>query len=104
MFTVIYCWRVKEDCQEKFREGWRRATEAIYQNYNSLGSRLHKCEDGRWMAYAQWPSKEAWQMMRDNLTMDTEAFAMMRDSTEGATEITCMTLTDDLFKSEKRND
>jgi hypothetical protein len=29
---------------------------------------------------------------------DEEAFAVMRDSIKGVTEVTCMTVTDDLFK------
>ena len=26
-----------------------------------LGSRLHRSEDGSWIAYAQWPHKDAWE-------------------------------------------
>jgi heme-degrading monooxygenase HmoA len=99
MFNVMYHWKVKEGCEENFRNAWRRATEAIYQKYNSLGSRLHKSDDGRWIAYAQWRSREDWQAMQNSSeACDEEAFAMMRDSIEGTTEVTCLTLTDDLFK------
>lgn len=98
MFNVIYRWRVKDGCEETFRTGWRRATEAIYQKHHSLGSRLHKCEDGRWLAYAQWATREDWQAMQNSPAPDEEAFAMMRDSIEGTTEVICMALTDDLFK------
>lgn len=99
MFNVIYRWRVKESCEESFRDAWRRATEAIHQKYYSLGSRLHKSDDGRWIAYAQWRSREDWQAMQNSpLAADEEAFAVMRDSIEGTTEVTCMTLADDLFK------
>ncbi len=98
MFNVMYRWRVKVGCEENFRAGWRRASEAIYQKHNSLGSRLHECEDGRWLAYAQWSTREDWQAMKNEPASDEEAFAMMRDSVEGTTEVICMTLTDDLFK------
>lgn len=37
-------------------------------------------------------------MQESPLAVDAEAFAMMRDSTEGAAEVICMSLTDDLFK------
>jgi heme-degrading monooxygenase HmoA len=98
MFTAIYRWRVKEGCEESFREGWRRATEAIYQTHHSLGSRLHQCEDGTWLGYAQWPDREQWEAMRNNSAADEEAFAMMSDSLEGSTEVICMTVIEDLFK------
>ena len=99
MFNVMYRWRVKEGCEENFRDAWRRATEAIYQKYKSLGSRLHKSDDGLWIAYAQWRSREDWQAMQNrSVAADEDAFAMMRDSIEGTTEVTCLTMTDDLFK------
>lgn len=99
MFTVIYRWKVKSGCEEDFRAAWRRATEAIYRKYNSRGSRLHKSDDGRWIAYAQWRSREDWLAMQNSsVAADEEAFAVMRDSIEGATEVTCLTVTDDLFK------
>jgi heme-degrading monooxygenase HmoA len=98
MFTVIYRWRVKAGCEETFREGWRRATEAIYQTYHSCGSRLHRCDDGTWLGYAQWPDRQHWEAMRNHPAADAEAFAEMRDSTQGTTEVICMTVIEDLFK------
>lgn len=34
-------------------------TAAIYAECGSYGSRLHKCIDGTWLAYAQWPDAAA---------------------------------------------
>ncbi|MBI3651493.1 MAG: antibiotic biosynthesis monooxygenase [Acidobacteria bacterium] len=98
MFTVIYRWKVKAGCEEQFRDAWRRATEAIYQTHQSLGSRLHRCDDGRWLAYAQWPDRRHWEAMQNRAAPDAEAFALMRDSTQGAAEVICMEISDDLFK------
>jgi hypothetical protein len=98
MFTVIYRWRVKAGCEETFREGWRRTTEAIYQTYQSRGSRLHLCDDGTWLGYAQWPDRKHWEAMRRQGAADAEAYALMRDSTTGAPEVICMNVLEDLFK------
>jgi heme-degrading monooxygenase HmoA len=55
MFTAIYRWRLKPGREDHFIEGWTRVTTAIYADCGSYGSRLHKCADGTWLAYAQWP-------------------------------------------------
>lgn len=102
MFVVIYRWKLKEGMEERFREGWRRATETIIEKYGALGSRLHKAEDGSWLAYAQWPDKPHWEAMRQGPAADPEAFAMMKESLDESAEIIsplfCMTVTDDHFK------
>ena len=36
-------------------------TEALKRERRALGSRLHRDDDGTWLAYAQWPSREAWE-------------------------------------------
>lgn len=33
----------------------QRVTAAIHTTCNSYGSRLHKCQDRTWLAYARWP-------------------------------------------------
>ena len=39
-------------------EGWTRRTEVLLA-HGSLGSRLHRGDDGLWYGYAVWPSLEA---------------------------------------------
>lgn len=53
MFTATYRWRLKPGKDDQFVEGWARVTAAIYAECGSYGSRLHKCSDGIWLAYAQ---------------------------------------------------
>jgi hypothetical protein len=101
MYIVLYQWRVKTGKEEQFREGWRRVTEAIYQAFGSLGSRLHKIEGGPWVAYAQWPSKEHFeQAQQKDILIDEAGYSMMKDSIEpGSEEMTlCMEVTDDFLK------
>lgn len=61
MFCVIYQWRVKDGKEELFRELWRTVTKSVYEKHGSFGSRLHKCDDGSLIAYAQWPDKDRWE-------------------------------------------
>ena len=52
MFAVIYRWRLKSGMEGQFADGWDRVTRAIHQSRGSYGSRLHRCDDGMWLAYA----------------------------------------------------
>ncbi|HEX8458046.1 MAG TPA: antibiotic biosynthesis monooxygenase [Pyrinomonadaceae bacterium] len=80
MFVAVYRWKLREGQEEKFRAGWLRRTGEIYQKCGSLGSRLHRADDGTWVAYAQWPDKQTWQAARSVAVTDTEAVALMRES------------------------
>ncbi len=101
MFTVIYRWRVKTGQEQRFRDGWRQATLAIFDQYHSLGSRLHRADDGSFVAYAQWRSRSDWEDRQIGKPAADEAFAMMRESAEGKAEILCLEALDDLFKDER---
>ena len=102
MFVAIYWWRVKPGKEDQFREGWRRATDAIVKRYGSYGSRLHREADGRFIGYALWQDEKAWQMFFDDKTpSDPQASALMRDAVaERAPDgepMLKLTVTDDLL-------
>jgi quinol monooxygenase YgiN len=76
-FCVIYRFLVREEAEEQFREGWTRLTEAIRDRRGGQGSRLHRAGGNLWVAYAQWPSREAWEGSRELPSADAEASALM---------------------------
>ncbi|HEY9732849.1 MAG TPA: antibiotic biosynthesis monooxygenase [Drouetiella sp.] len=82
MFAVIYHFRVHEGCEQQFQESWCRLTEQIRDSHGGLGSRLHQASDGRWIAYAQWPSREAWKALSASTGDITEAQVSMRAACE----------------------
>lgn len=59
MFAVLYRWRVEEERAADFIRQWGLATTAIRDRCGSFGSRLHRTEDGEWVAYARWPDLES---------------------------------------------
>ncbi|MDP3917220.1 MAG: hypothetical protein Q8Q42_02945 [Nanoarchaeota archaeon] len=64
MFAVIYRWKLREEVSEgEFTRHWHDETQKIYLTYGSLGSCLHKVEDGTFLAYAKWPSRDNWENM-----------------------------------------
>jgi heme-degrading monooxygenase HmoA len=58
MFVVLYRWRVDSNLERQFIESWSARTAYLQQQYDSLGSRLHRGSDGIWYGYAQWKSAE----------------------------------------------
>ena len=46
MFIALYRWKLKPGKEEQFREAWSQVTIAIREQSGSLGSRLHRSEDG----------------------------------------------------------
>ena len=67
MFAVLYYFETKENTDRAFIEAWTELTSLIYQYEGSLGSRLHKKSEGCYIAYAQWPGREAWAASGKNL-------------------------------------
>jgi heme-degrading monooxygenase HmoA len=99
MFVAVYRWKLKEGQEQKFREGWRRRTVELYRKCGSLGSRLHRAEDGTWVGYAQWPDRRRWEAARQVAVTDTEASDMMKESVEASYPEMLLEVTDDLIEA-----
>jgi len=65
MFVAAYWWRVHPGKEDQFRIAWRRGTELIQAKYGSLGSRLHRDDQGRFIGVAEWPDRATWQAAFD---------------------------------------
>jgi len=77
-FCVVYRWRLRDGHEASFRKAWAVVTEAIAHKRGGLGSRLHRTDDGEWLAYAQWPDRETWERSQAAAPVAEEAFATMR--------------------------
>lgn len=77
MFTAIYRWRLRPGMEEQFIDGWQRVTAAILAACGSYGSRLHKCSDGTWLAYARWPDEATRDACEHN---EDEGRRLMREA------------------------
>jgi heme-degrading monooxygenase HmoA len=72
MFIVIYSFEVRQGMENIFEQNWAGLTELIYRYENSLGSRLHRTKQGKYIAYAQWPDKLSWKKAGDNLPLEAK--------------------------------
>lgn len=61
MLVVVLEFDVIAGMECQFREAWVETTEIIYQNFGSLGSRLHQSDNGMFIAYAQWPDLNVYE-------------------------------------------
>ena len=101
MFVAAYWWKVHLGKEEQFRAAWRRGTELIRQRYGSLGSRLHRDEEGRFIGVAEWPDRATWQRAFDAKMVydEPETRAAFLDAIAEAADapLLLMEVTDDLL-------
>jgi len=102
MYIALYRWKLKPGKEAQFREAWSEVTRAIRENCGSLGSRLHSSEDGTWVAYAQWPSKEVFQKKRSLGETVEAARKRMREAVEENLPDLYLTDTDDFLIHDRR--
>ena len=82
MFIILYSWKIKSDKEQQFIDAWAEITEYFRLEFNSLGSRLHRGNDGNFYAYAQWASEEA----RENAFTKSEKIEAGRKMAEAVIE------------------
>jgi hypothetical protein len=75
VFVAIYRWRLQVGLEQDFIVNWQRIT-ALGLAAGSGGSSLFKGSDGRWVAIARWPSREARARFFAQLTGDDADPAM----------------------------
>jgi quinol monooxygenase YgiN len=80
MHAIIYRYHVDSDQAERFQEGWRRCSTAIRSTFGSYGARLHRSEDGLWVAYGRWPSAAARELHLRKFDFDPASSDLMRGS------------------------
>lgn len=58
MFAVIYRGYVKPEREEEYQYLWKKIASYFIEKRGANGSRLHKSEEGFYVAYSLWPDKE----------------------------------------------
>ena len=59
-------------------EAWSRVSPLLLTERGSLGSRLHRGEDGIWVSYLQWPSADARVAAFSGEPVDADPSSQMR--------------------------
>jgi hypothetical protein len=60
MHAIYFKWKVASGREREFEHAWLELTKLLRDERGGLGSRLHRCADGHYFAYAQWPSEQFW--------------------------------------------
>jgi hypothetical protein len=58
MFAVIYQIILKPGREKEYQNAWRKVARYFIEKRGAIGSALHRSENGVWIAYSRWPSKE----------------------------------------------
>lgn len=80
MVVYLYRWKLKPEKEEQFQKAWSYVTEQLREKSGSLGSRLHRGDDGLWYGYAQWPSVEQREKASLKHEEILEARRLMKDA------------------------
>lgn len=99
MYTVLYQWDVHHDKHDDFISGWEAITEHYLANHDSLGSKLHKVTDSRFVAIAQWPSKQTRDIAFNLNDAPLDAIEKMKNSIIIALPPTETTVVSDKLKN-----
>lgn len=94
MFVAVYAFKVKPGMEEQFRRAWAERTREIIQESASFGSRLHLSDEGVFIGYAQWPSREAWESAKPH---ETAALLAMRAAMDSVETVYRLEVLDDLI-------
>jgi quinol monooxygenase YgiN len=97
MFNVIYRWKIHGGKEAQFEKAWAELTQFIRAKRGGMGSRLHRCSDGTFLAYAQWPDEQAWVRSSNVPLPDSQALAAFKASIESSEKPVSMMLLHDLF-------
>jgi quinol monooxygenase YgiN len=81
MVIYLYRWRIKPEKEAQFVKAWSYVTEQLRDKSGSLGSRLHRGDDGLWYSYAQWPSIAAREESSLKHEEIVEARRLMKEAT-----------------------
>jgi len=99
MFVVLYRWRLIAGSENSFIGAWSEVTNYYLENFDSLGSRLHKGNDGIWYAYAQWKSAGQRENASENSLLSEKVFEKMSNSVEERLPEIVLEIEEDLFKN-----
>lgn len=98
MFSVIYSFQAKEGFEETFESAWKELTILFLDFAGGLGSRLHKSEGNQYIAYAQWPDEETWEVANSKLPDDASKIReAMRNAIEKIEILYKLNVVDDLL-------
>lgn len=97
MFNVIYRWKIHPGKEEQFQKAWTEATQLIREYRGGQGSKLHRCADGSFLAYAQWPDQETWNRSSEVTLPDNSPFVRMKDAIASSEPPIQMAVLEDLL-------
>jgi quinol monooxygenase YgiN len=101
MFCVIYKFIPKLDQDDQFRQHWLAVTQWYYRHAGSLGSRLHRANQGEYIGYAQWTSREQWESPRERSDAELQRYRQaMRECCESVEVLYKLDVMDDWLQRE----
>ncbi|MDQ2070068.1 antibiotic biosynthesis monooxygenase family protein [Natronospira bacteriovora] len=96
-FVIFYRWELKAKREEDFREAWEVLTRLYSQLYGCAGGRLHRSDDGTWLAYTEWPDRDRYLLAVERGIPDESVAKAMNAAVERRLDPVFMELRSDLL-------
>jgi heme-degrading monooxygenase HmoA len=98
--AVLHRWKVRRGKEDDFAAAWARLTDLMIEQGGAYGARLHKGEDGSFIAYSWWPSKRHWDMAQ---LQRSPARALLAAAVEERLPDVHMALIDERYPAEEES-
>lgn len=79
-FIIIYRWEVHSSRADQFVSAWESLIGLYRQLYGAVGGRLHRTDDGQWLAYTQWPTRDQYLLAMERGIPDPRIAERMNDA------------------------
>lgn len=96
-FIILYRWEVRPDKEDQFLENWEALTRLYSQLYGCAGARLHQNDEGIWIAYTEWPSRDRYFMAVERGIPDEAIARAMNQAVKRRLDPVFMELRSDLL-------
>ncbi len=95
MYVTLYQWLVKDGKENRFIEAWTTLTQQLQAQVPALSGKLHKTQQGSYVAIINWPSQQVWETQKPN-NIDLLIQKQLMDTVEEVESVIAMQVVKDL--------
>lgn len=96
-FIILYRWEVRAGRTDEFVSAWEELIGLYRQLYGAVGGRLHCTDDGQWLAYTQWPTRDQYLLAMERGVPDPSVAERMNAAVSKRLDPVFLSLESDLL-------
>lgn len=99
-FIIIYQWELRPGKEDAFIESWESLMTLYRQLYGAAGARLHRSDDGYWLAYTHWPTRDQYLLAMERGVPDPQLAERMDAAVARRLDPQFLSLASDLLETD----